>query len=151
MKSKYFFLKISIPFAFSYWLFDSAIHYFLYGEFEFEIIPSDFNELWMRCIIFVLLIFFGIFADYHSNKLLKKEKETYEVYKSMVRANHHILNNFLNSMNLFRHEAEDSADFDKNILKSYDKVINDAIIQIKNLENIEKPNKEIIEERYKTK
>ena len=151
MKKNHFFLKISIPFSLSYWLLDSVIHYLWYREFEFEIIPSELNELWMRCIIFVLLILFGVFADYHSNKLLRKENEKHEVYKSMLHATHHILNNFLNNMNLFRYEAENCKDFDKDILKLYEKVTTDTITQIKNLENIQSPNKEIIEKRYKPK
>lgn len=149
MKKKHFFLRLSIPFALSFWLFDSVIHYFGYGEFEFELIPSDFNELWMRCIILILLVAFGFFADYHTNKLSKKDVEKYDVYIAMLCATHHILNNFLNNMVLFRNEAEDSKDFDRDILKLYGQVIDDTITQIEKLENIQEPNKENIEERYK--
>ena len=151
MKKKHFFLSFSIPFALSYWFFDSTVHFFWYDELEFEIMPSDFNELWMRCIIFILLISFGIFADYHTNKIIKKNAEKYDVYKAMLSAKHHILNNFLNNMISFRSEAEESKDFNRDILKLYDQVIDDTTAQVKNLENIEEPSKEIIEDRYKPK
>ena len=119
--------------------------------FKVQIIPSEFNELWMRCIIFVMLIIFGIFADYHTLKVGKKDAEKLEVYRAMLGGTQHILNNFLHSMILFRSEAEDSKDFDKDILKLYDRVINDVTGKINNLENIENPNKQTIEERFKPK
>jgi hypothetical protein len=150
-KKKHFFLMVSIPFALSYWFFDSAVHYFGYGEFEFEIIPSDFNEMWMRSIIFIMLVVFGIFADHHANKLVRKDIEKHEVYIATLRASHHILNNFLNKMTLFREEAEISEDFDKDILKLYDQVIDDAAAQLRNLENIKELDTDNIEKSYKPK
>ncbi len=69
---KHYFLKFSIPLALSYWIFESAVHYFWYGEIEFKIIPVDDNELWMRTSIFMLLASFGLFADYTSRKLIEK-------------------------------------------------------------------------------
>ena len=66
LKSSHYFLKFAIPVAILSWFFDSFIHYFWYGELEFEIIPSDGNELWMRSTIFLLLATFGLFADYKS-------------------------------------------------------------------------------------
>jgi signal transduction histidine kinase len=66
IKSRHYFLKFAVPVALMSWFFDSFIHYFWYGELEFEIIPSDANELWMRSTIFLLLAAFGLFADYKS-------------------------------------------------------------------------------------
>ena len=66
IKSRHYFLKFAIPVALLSWFFDSFIHYFWYGEVEFEIIPSDANDLWMRSTIFLLLAAFGLFADYKS-------------------------------------------------------------------------------------
>ncbi len=66
IKSRHYFLKFAVPVALLSWFFDSFIHYFWYGEVEFEIIPSDANELWMRSTIILLLAAFGLFADYKS-------------------------------------------------------------------------------------
>ena len=71
-KSSHYFLKFAIPVALSFWFFDSTIHYFWYDELEFEIIPSDSNELWMRTSIFILLASFGLFADFTSRKIIEK-------------------------------------------------------------------------------
>lgn len=148
MKNKYFFFKVSILFALSYWMFDSLIHYLVYGEFEFELIPSDSNEIWMRCMIFILLVAFGLFSDYHTNKIIKKDLEKQDVYIAMFGATKHILNNFLQGMKLFREIAKDSKDIDENVLKLYDSTINNAVEQINNLDDIKDPNKETIEQRY---
>ena len=66
IKSRHFFFILAVPVALLSWFFDSFIHYFWYGELEFEIIPSDANDLWMRSTIFLLLAAFGLFADFKS-------------------------------------------------------------------------------------
>ncbi|MCK4978808.1 MAG: hypothetical protein KAS62_00360, partial [Candidatus Delongbacteria bacterium] len=88
-KEKWFIMKISklirddyhkliaMLMAVSYWFFDSSVHYFLYGEFEFEVIPSEFNELWMRLAIFLLIVGYGFFVD-RSVRKLKKIQEKLE-------------------------------------------------------------------------
>ena len=72
IKNSHYFLKFAVPLALASWFLDSAIHYFWYNELEFEIIPSDSNELWMRTSIFILLAAFGLFADFTSRKLIEK-------------------------------------------------------------------------------
>ena len=69
----------------------------------------------------------------------------------MLSATHHILNNLLNNMLLFRMEAEDSKDFNKDLLKDFDRIIEKATQQIHNLEGIDEPDKKAIENRYKPK
>lgn len=71
IKKKHYYIFIAISLALSFWLLDSAIHYHWYSEQEFEIIPSDNNELWMRSAIFILLTTFGLFADFTSRKINK--------------------------------------------------------------------------------
>lgn len=142
---------IAILLALAYWLFDSTLHYAVYGEAVFEIIPADTNELWMRSTILVLIIGFGMFADHHVNKLRKMEAEKHEIYIAMLDANHHILNNLLNNMLLFRLEAKKHAAFDNEIIRLFDQAIEETGRQIKSLENIRQPSRKIIEERYRPK
>ncbi len=138
MKKKHFFLKFSIPLALAYWFFDSAVHYLGYGEFEFEFIPSDFNEFWMRTVIFILLLAFGAFADYHTNKIIEKDAEKHDVYMAMLGVTRHILRNFSKNILSLRSDTEDSKSFNIDILKMYDQVMDDTITQIKNLEEIKR-------------
>ena len=138
MKKKHFFLKFSIPLALAYWFFDSVVHYFGYGELEFEIIPSDFDEFWMRSVIFILLLAFGVFADYHTNKIIEKNAEKHDVYMAMLGITRHILRNFSKNILSLRSDTEDSKSFNIDILKIYDQVMDDTITQIKNLEEIKR-------------
>lgn len=125
--------------AFVFWFFDATIHYFVYREPQFELIPDDLNELWMRTIIILLIILFGIFADYFSRKLLitQKQLEASRIYTSMIHATHHILNNLLNQMQYFKIEALKSKDFDQEVLKLYDNAIDEASELIERLSQVE--------------
>jgi len=70
------YLIIGLLVAVFYWLFDSIIHHFVFREEGFEIIPSDFNELWMRSLVVTLLAGFGLYAEVSSReqKRLNDEK-----------------------------------------------------------------------------
>jgi len=145
MRKKHLFTAISISFALLFWFSDSIVHYFGYGEHTFEVLPSDLNELWMRCVIVVLIVAFGVFADHRTRH------EKVDVYRAMLGATNHILRNHLQNMLLFREEAENSKDFDKDVLKLYDQMIDKTVEQIRNLENIQEPSKANIEDRYRPK
>lgn len=53
-------IRLSIVLALAFWLLDSCIHYFLYREPTFQIIPQDSNELWMRVLICLLIVSLGV-------------------------------------------------------------------------------------------
>ncbi len=134
--------------ALAYCLLDSAIHYFLYGESEFQLMPSDFNEFWMRSIILVLLIGFGAFADHYTNRIIEKDLQKYGVYIAMLEATQHILNNFLQGMIYFRYLVEKNDDIDQETMELYDQNITDAANQVNNLKHIQNPTRESIRERF---
>ena len=110
LPTKRLFATISISIALLFWFFDSIVHYFVFSETAFEVLPSDLNELWMRCVIVVLIVAFGVFAD----RRIGFEKV--DVYRAMLGATNHILRNHLQSMLLFRDEAENCKDYDKYVL-----------------------------------
>ena len=125
-KNKYTIVAAVI--ALMFWFFDALVHYFVYGEARFELIPSDFNELWMRAVIVILLLIIGIYADVTTRNLIIREKEleAYRIYTSMVHASRHILNNLLNQMQIIKIEALKSKDFDRDIIKYYDDMFDEA-------------------------
>ena len=143
LPTKRLFTTISISIALLFWFFDSIVHYFVFSETAFEVLPSDLNELWMRCVIVVLIVAFGVFAD----RRIGFEKV--DVYRAMLGATNHILRNHLQSMLLFRDEAENCKDYDKYVLELYDQVVDETVEQIRNLDNIQEPNKANIEDRYR--
>ena len=61
--------------ALLYWFTESVIHRFVYAEEFFEVVPSDVNEFWMRLLIIVLIVSFGVFADNRARRIKKSEKE----------------------------------------------------------------------------
>ena len=138
MKNRMFSI-VAFIIAFVFWFFDASIHYFVYGEPQFELIPDDFNELWMRIAIIILIVLFGMFADYFSRKLLitQKQLEASRIYSSMINATHHILNNLLNQMQFFKTEAQKSKDFDQEVLTLYDDAIKEASELIERLSKVE--------------
>ena len=136
---KKIFTIIAFTLALIFWFFDSSVHYFLYNEPQFELIPNEFNELWMRVIIVLLIIFFGIFADYFTNSIMYREKqlEVVHVYNGVLNTSGHVLNNLLNQMQLFKLEALKSKDFDREVIKYYDNAIKEASDLIDTLSRVE--------------
>lgn len=130
---------ITFIMAVIFWFGDASIHYFIYNEPQFEFMPDDFNELWMRTIIVLLVIFFSIYADFSTKRLLVKERqlEATRIYNSMIYASEHILNNLLNQMLLFKMEALKSKDFNRDIINIYDDTIAEARDLIQRLSKVE--------------
>jgi hypothetical protein len=143
MKEKYFFTKVSIPLALSYWALECIIHYFGYGELKFELIPSDLDELWMRIVIVILLLCFGIYADKHTKSILDKEEEKRIVFEATVKSTHHILNNMLNQMQYFKMVADEKNAFDDETNELYKNTITEGkelIIKLSSVEELTEEN-----------
>jgi len=138
MRNRVFTISASII-AIIFWFSDALIHYFIYKEPKFEIIPDDFNELWMRIVIIILLILMGVVADYYSKKILiaQKQLEAARIYDSMIYASHHIINNLLNQMELFKLEAKKSKDFNPEVMQYFDLSIDESKDLLRKLSRIE--------------
>lgn len=121
-----------------YWLIDSVIHRFIYSEEEFEFIPSEENEFWMRVIIVVLLICFGLYADHKTKEMVRKEMEKRIIFNATVSSAQHILNNLLNQMQLFKLKAEESNSFDKKTMGLYEQSFNEGKELVKKLSSVKK-------------
>ena len=136
MKYKSFTIA-GIVLAAIFWLFESLVHYLIFEESQFEFIPGELNELWMRIVIVMLILIFGIFADFIIGRIVHKQLEVAHTYSSMINASRHILNNLLNQMQLFKLEALKTKDFDRDIIKLYDNSIKEASDLIDTLSKIE--------------
>lgn len=120
-----------------FWIFESAMHYYVHEEPQFEIIPGESNELWMRIIIVFLITLFGILSDSFTNRIMRKQLEVARTYNSMLHVSQHIINNLLNQMQLFKMEAMKSEGFDRDVLKLYDNAIDEAADLINTLSRVE--------------
>jgi len=140
VKYKYYGLILGVI----YWLFDSVIHKLAFGEEEFEFIPGDVNELWMRTLIVTLIIIFGFYIDFSTKKLIEKEQEKLEVYQSTVLAVQHVLNNYLHKMQIFKSKMKKCDNISEHDVDAFNELIKEATENIKKLSSVTKLNAENI-------
>jgi len=136
---------LSILLAIILWVIDSTAHKLFFGDDEFEFIPTNINELWMRVTIVMMVICFGLFADYQTKKILKSEHEKRIVFRATVSASQHILNNLLNNMQYFKLKIDESRDFDKETTELFQQSIDGAEELVKKLSSVE----ELTEDKIK--
>lgn len=148
IKYQHRFKTIGLFFSVIYWFSDSIIHYFVFGEANFEWMPSDANVLWMRSLIVFLVFATSSYADHYTYMLQKKEQEKRILFAETVRASHHILNNLLNQMSYYKLLAEESHDFNQAELEKFDHMMSDAKAQILALERIESLTEEHFQKLY---
>ena len=90
-------------------------------------------------VISLLVLLAFVVADvvgwYKAREL---EKGKVKVHRAMIFAMHHILNNFLHQMQIFRMTASDTPEFDQELLSLYDQIIDETSSKIKSLSDIEK-------------
>jgi len=135
----------SIVTAIIFWFFESSIHYFIHEEPQFEMIPSDLNEIWMRVVIVILIILYGILSDSITHKIINKQLEVVRVYDSMIHTSNDILISLLNQMQLFKAEALKSKDFDRKVIQLYENSIKQASDLVDTFSNIKHMSQEHIE------
>jgi len=80
---KYKFLLIGSALALGFWLWDSSLHYLVYKEPIFEVIPTDLDELWMRLAICFLLVLFGWYADFSKTTREHESQESEDKFRSL--------------------------------------------------------------------
>jgi hypothetical protein len=120
-----------------FWLIESLIHNLFFLEDNFEIFPTDSNELWMRVVIVILVISFGIYADFQTKMLLKKEEEKRLIFKATIYSSQHITNNLLNQMQYFRMKADENNAFSSEVIKLYDQSLLEGQELMKLLSNVD--------------
>ena len=141
-----FFTKVAIILSVIFWLIESILHRFLFSGEEFEFLPSDINELWMRIIIVLLIVALGIYTDKHTKALLKKEKEKRIIYNATMHSTQHILNNLLNQMQYFESKAESTNAFDERTKDLYHSAMQEGKALAEQLSKVD----ELSEESIKT-
>jgi len=154
MKQKQHYIIIAVIISICFWFFDSAVHFMFYDEPEFEWIPTEFNELWMRTTIIVLLLSMGFYAhlstqkllrieheklqlEHQLNEALRNELELHKVQEEQTRETvlrmHDIINNFLNNLQIFRIEAENSNLLSKESQHLFDELIHQAAANVREI------------------
>lgn len=132
--------------ALLYWVAESIIHRFVYAEEFFEVVPSDVNEFWMRLLIIVLIVGFGIFADNRARKIKASEQEKHAVFMATVRSTQHILNNLLNQLQLAFYDLEKEGCLESETRKLLERSIREGKEQVERLSAVSDINKQTIEQ-----
>jgi len=86
---------LSLIIASAYWFADSSVHHFLYKEADFEVFPSEINELWMRMLIIVLVVGFGVYVDISVKRMRHLFKEKYLLQLKLDQALTKLLSGYL--------------------------------------------------------
>lgn len=103
----------------------------------------EFDELFFPAVILYIFLMIDLIFRHHRNQI---KIENLKVYRAMVQAMNHVLNNFLQKMLLFKMTADETEGFDPDVLKQYNEIIDQTVAQIKALESIENPSeKQILE------
>lgn len=95
----------------------------------------EIDELIIPALIFL------IFAFVDLSKRQKRQKIKFEkikIYEAMMSSTHHILNNFINQILLFKITADKTPGFNPKVLALYDQIHKEATSQIQALGNISK-------------
>ena len=130
--------------AFALWVLSVGLHLNLFESFIACL--RNYERIEVDEIVFPAAVFYVfIMIDLSRNRQrVRVEVEKHKVYRSMLKAMDHILNNFLQKMLLFKMTAEKTDGFNPDVLKKYDIIINEATAQINALECIAKPDEKNI-------
>lgn len=93
----------------------------------------EIDEFIIPLLIFIL---FTIIQLVKNDKTNTVTNEKLNIYKAMVSSSHHIINNFLNQIQLIKITAEEFPDFDPEVLELYEKTVNETKKQIESLSNL---------------
>lgn len=121
------FLALLITIVFDVDFFEYLVN--LLHEFE----QYEIDELIIPVIIFLLFAFVDAIKR---NRMEKVNSEKLKIYIAMMSSTQHILNNFLNQMQLFKLTAEETPGFNPEVLALYDEIIDEASMQINALGNV---------------
>lgn len=93
----------------------------------------EFDEM---IIPFVVFFIFLLINTRQVGKKVKVENAKLNIYKAMLFSSHHILNNFIYQMDIFKITAEDTPGFDAQVLAFYEEITSNASHQIDSLSNL---------------
>ena len=131
------FLALLITIVFDVDFFEYLVN--LLHEFE----QYEIDELIIPLFIFLIFAFVDLLKR---NRASKVSSEKLKIYTAMMSSTQHVLNNFLNQMQLFKLTAEDTPKFNPEVLALYDEIIDEASMQISALGNIHHINESAIQE-----
>ena len=120
-----------------------ALHVWIYRLEAYEV-----DELIIPAFI---VLSFSFYERIRNARRKFAERQQRETFLAAMKSTQHVLNNFLNQMELFRIVAEETPDFDPKALELYEKLITDTTEQIKALGEVTEYDADSIWESVKPK
>ena len=133
-----------------YWLVDSSLHAYVYAEGTFELIPTDFDELWMRIVIVLLLIVIGVVGDSLASRIDTAEREKREVFLVAISSTQHVMTNLLSQMQVVFLETSKTDKLSGETRKLMEQWMKDGKDQIDRLSSVAKIEEEAIEKSVRS-
>ncbi len=144
MIKAYKYTIFGLLFSLSILLIGRSAHFFSEETPPVQALPRSPHDRTMFLLVSSLLVTLGSLADRNNRLLVAHAEEKRRIFASTVAASQHVLNNFLNNMLFFQHQARESRALDEKTLVLLDKVIFDAAEQLKKLGEISEISEENI-------
>ena len=93
----------------------------------------EVDEFILPLFILLVCVVFDLLKARRKQTL---EDEKIKIYKAMMSSAHHVLNNLLNQVQIFKMTAEATPGFDPQVLSLFDAVMDEASIQVEALGSI---------------
>ena len=130
------FFTLSLIGAVFFWFAESLIHYFVFGEADFEVLPHDANEFWMRSLVCGLMIVIGYLAERHVRDREEIHAEKLRTLKATMNTVQDMVGNSLNSLQLICIELESGKIPDEKSLHQIQKMVTQSSDKLKKLAEI---------------
>lgn len=103
----------------------------------------EINDLFFPILVFYTFMMTDLVRRHEE---LRVQTEKLRLYRKMIKAVYHIMNNFLQKMLAFRLAAEKNGPVDPNAMKLYDRIISETDEQLQKLGSLESPDEDLIEQ-----
>jgi len=135
------FLIISLISAAIFWCGESLMHFAVLDQGKpFELIPSDFNELWMRAFISTLVAIFGLYVQRQVNKRQDVKEEKMRTLKATMNTVHDRVGNALSGIKMILVDGANNNRVDEETYRRVTAVIDETFEDLRKFSNIEKIN-----------
>lgn len=132
---------ISLISAVIFWCGESLMHFAVLDHGKpFELIPSDFNELWMRAFISVLVVIFGLYVQRQVNIRQDVEEEKMRTLKATMNTVHDRVGNALSGITMILGDGANNNLVDEETYRRVSAVIDETFEDLRKLSTIEKIN-----------
>ena len=130
------FFSLSIVSAVFFWFVESLIHYYVFDHGDFEVLPHDANEFWMRSLVCGLMIVIGYLAERHIRDREEIHAEKLRTLKATMNTVQDLVGNSLNSLQLICIELESGNIPDAKSLQQIQKMVTQSSDKLKKLSEI---------------